>query len=77
MTENISDLTIADRVEIFRHLAVNDLNIIDKTLLGYVSDKHLHRFLQFCDEVYEKKNLISSISYEIKDDEVFFNINYK
>jgi hypothetical protein len=77
MTENISDLKTADRVEIFRHLAVNDFNCIDEKCLGCVSDKHLHAFLKFCDEVYAIKDTVAGISYEIKDDEIFFNIQSK
>lgn len=72
----VSDLEIADRIEIFRHLAVDDLESVDRNILDLLAEKNLQGYLDFCDKVFSEKNLIQDISCEITDGELKFNINY-
>lgn len=58
----ISALTCANRVEIFRHLAVDVGGDVDLNLLDSIACDHYHRFLEFCDQVFAEKDRIEEIS---------------
>ena len=75
--EKISDLTVADRVEIFRHLAVDDLDRVQLSILDSISSKHLDSFTDFCNKVFQEKELIDNISCTLKDGILYFDIQYK
>ena len=75
--ESISGLVNADRVEIFKHLAVDSSEGIQLDILDSIASKHFHPFLNFCDKVFNEKNEIEDISCSLKGDELQFNITYK
>ena len=73
----ISDLIVADRIEIFRHLAVDDLDEVQINILDSIASKHLHAFTDFCNKVFEEKDIIENISCTLENDTLHFEINYK
>lgn len=77
MLQDLSALQCADRVEIFRHLAVNDKNKVDIEIVDSIAGERYQAFLDFCDKVYCEKDKIKSI-YCKKDTErqVSFHIHY-
>ena len=75
--ESISELVVADRVEIFRHLAVDELAGVRLNILDSIASKHYQSFLDFCDKVFAEKESIDNISCTLEGDELHFNINYK
>lgn len=75
--ENISELNNADRVEIFKHLAVDELNGVQLNILESIASKHFHAFLDFCDKVFNEKDLIEDVSCTLENEELQFNIRYK
>lgn len=77
MMLSVSELTCADRVEIFKHLAVDELAGIRLDILDSIASKHFHSFVDFCDKVFSEKDLIQDISCSIVDDELQFDIIYK
>lgn len=75
--ENISGLANADRVEIFKQIAVDELDCVKLDILDSIASKHFHSFLDFCDKVFSEKENIVDISCTLSNDELQFNINYK
>lgn len=75
--ESISGLVNADRVEIFKHLAVDDLYGVKLDILDSIASKHFKAFLEFCDKVFSEKDMIEDVSCTLEDDELQFNIVYK
>lgn len=75
--ESISELKNADRVEIFKHLAVDELNEVHLNILDSIASKHFHSFVNFCDKVFSEKDIIEDITCTLEDDELHFNIKYK
>jgi hypothetical protein len=75
--ENISELSNANRVEIFKHIAVDELNGVQLNILDSIASKHFHTFLDFCDKVFNEKELIEDVSCTLEGDELNFIINYK
>ena len=75
--ESISELNNADRVEIFKHLAVDELSGVQMDILDSIAAKHFRAFLDFCDKVFSEKDLIETISCTLEGDELQFNIDYK
>jgi len=75
--ENISELKNADRVEIFKHLAVDELSGVQLNILESIACKHFHQFLDFCDKVFNEKDSIQDVSCTLENDELHFIINYK
>lgn len=75
--ESISELINADRVEIFRHLAVDELDGVHLNILDSIASKHFHSFLDFCDKVFSEKDSIEDVSCTLEGDTLQFNINYK
>lgn len=75
--ESISELVNADRIEIFKHLAVDELSGVQLDILDSIASKHFHKFLDFCDKVFSEKELIENVSCTLESDELHFNINYK
>lgn len=61
---HLSELEVADRIEIFRHLAVDDSDVIDSNILGNIAISQFHAFVNFCDEVFAKKDLIDDVYYD-------------
>ncbi len=74
---SLSDLQIADRIEIFRHIAVNELNDIDLGILDSIATSYFEEFNEFCDKVFNEKDKIDTISCSINNGELKFSINYK
>ena len=77
MTLNISDLTNADRVEIFKHLAVDELEGIRVNILDSIASTHFHSFLDFCDKVFSERESIQDVSCSMDNDGLHFDIIYK
>ena len=77
MVGKISDLIVADRIEIFKHLAVDELNEVQISILDSIASNHLQTFIDFCNKVFEEKDLIDNISCTLEDDNLHFEINYK
>ena len=75
--ESISGLVIADRVEIFKHLAVDELDGVRVNILDSIASKHFHSFLDFCDKVFSERDLIANISCTLLEDQLHFEIEYK
>ena len=75
--ESISGLKNADRVEIFRHLAVDELDEVRLDILDSIASKHFQSFLDFCDKVFSEKESIEEVSCTLQDDNLQFNIIYK
>ena len=75
--ENISGLVNADRVEIFKHLAVDELAGVRLDILDSIASRHFHRFLDFCDQVFNERDKIEDVSCTLEGDELHFNITYK
>lgn len=75
--ENLSGLVVADRVEIFKHLAVDELDGVRLDILDSIAAKHLQSFLDFCDKVFSEKDSIESVSCTLNGDELQFDVNYK
>ena len=73
----ISTLSCANRVEIFRHLAVDASGDVDLHILDSIACEHYHAFLEFCDKVFEEKDRISNISCALQDQNLEFNIQYQ
>lgn len=71
--EDISALQNANRVEIFKHIALTEMNDIDLEILDNISCNLYDSFMEFCDKVFQNKDNISNIN--IKDGE--FNIIFK
>lgn len=78
MTE-ISSLRSADRVEIFRHLAVDQPNDgVNVEILDSIACDNFHTFLDFCDKVFAEKDRIEEVSASLNDEnQLTFNIQYK
>ena len=74
---DISSLSNANRVEIFKHLAVDDLDRVRLEVLDSIAVSQFHEFIEFCDKVYSEKDKIESISCTLEDDQLQFNIEYK
>ena len=75
--ERISGLVNADRVEIFKHLAVDELDGVRLDILDSIASEHFNSFLDFCDKVFSEKDLIEDVSCTLDGNELHFNINYK
>lgn len=75
--ESISGLVSADRVEIFKHLAVDELDGVQLDILNSIATKHFKPFLDFCDRVFDDRNNIEDVSCTLEGDELQFNIKYK
>ncbi len=75
--ESISKLKNADRVEIFKHLAVDELNEVHIDILDSIASKHFQSFLDFCDKVFDEKESIKDVSCTLENDNLYFNIIYK
>ena len=75
---DISDLKSADRVEIFKHLAVNESDGVNVQILESIACDNFHTFLEFCDTVFDNKDRIDNISCSIdSDNKLKFDIEYK
>lgn len=75
---SISSLQTADRLEIFRHLAVSDLNGVSEEILSHISSGKLHAFHEFCEKVFLERESIEDVSTSIdQDGELQFDIQYK
>jgi hypothetical protein len=75
--ESISRLKNADRVEIFKHLAVDELDEVRLNILDSIASKHLQAFVGFCDKVFSEKDIIEDVSCTLEGDDLQFNIIYK
>ena len=75
--DSISTLQCADRVEIFRHIAVDELDGVQLDILGSIASNHFQSFLDFCDRVFSEKDLINDISCTLEGDQLHFHIDYK
>ena len=75
--ESISGLVNADRVEIFKHLAVDELDGVQLDILDSIASKHFHSFLDFCDKVFSERDTIEDVSCTLEGDELQFHITYK
>ena len=75
--ESISDLVHADRVEIFKHLAVDELDGVRLDILDSIASKHFRSFLDFCDKVFGEKELIQGVSCTLEGGELQFHIEYR
>ena len=75
--KDISRLVNADRVEIFKHLAVDELDGVQLEILNSIASKHFHTFLDFCDKVYSERDNIENISCTLEGDDLLFNIAYR
>ena len=75
--QSISELVHADRVEIFRHLAVDELDGVRLNILDSIASKHFHSFLDFCDKVFDEKDSIQDVSCTLEGNELQFHIEYK
>ena len=73
---SISELETADRIEIFKHIAVDELNEVRLDILDLIASKHFQTFTDFCDKVFSEKDKIKNVSCSIIDDELFFDIEY-
>ena len=73
----ISSLSCANKVEIFKHLAVDELNMVNVDILNAVATDYFHPFLEFCDKVYQEKDKIQDISCSIANNQCYFSISYK
>ena len=75
---DISSLQSADRVEIFKHLAVEEPDEVNLDILDSISCDSFHMFIDFCDKVFAEKDKIEDISATINEDnQLQFNIQYK
>ena len=75
---DISSLQSADRVEIFRHLAVDESGNVDGRILKSIVCENFDAFLGFCDKVFEEKDSIDELSCTINsNDQLEFGIQYK
>ena len=74
---SISELVHADRLEIFKHLAVDELDGVHLNILDSIASKHFHSFLDFCDKVFDERELIQDVSCTLLADELQFHIEYK
>lgn len=74
---SISSLKTADRVEIFRHIAVSELDGVSEEILSHISAEKFHAFHEFCEQVFQEKDKIEDVSCSIEDGELKFNIDYK
>lgn len=75
--EAISSLTCANRVEIFRHLAVDQSQCVDLKILDSIACENYHAFSDFCEQVFAEKDRIQDISCSFEDKELKFNIMYQ
>lgn len=75
----ISSLRNADRVEIFRHLAVDQPDGgVNANILNSIACDNFHTFLDFCDKVFAEKDRIEEVSATLDDNnQLTFNIQYK
>jgi len=72
----ISELSIADRLLIFKELAVDKDNYIDSLVLDKIClTDNYNSFLEFCDTVYSNKDKINEISYTCIDNQLHFLID--
>ena len=74
---DISSLQVPDRIEIFRHLAVDEFDKVRLDIFDSIAGNHFHEFLKFCDKVFKEKDKINSVSCTLEDDRLQFNIDYK
>lgn len=73
----LSNLQVADRINIFRQIAVNELNDIRVDILDSIATSHFNEFNDFCDRVFKERDKIDTISCSIIDGDLEFSINYK
>ena len=71
---DISNLQCADKIEIFRHIAVSGGNDLNLDVLDSIATSQNHAFLDFCEKVYRERDKINDISYDLK--EHLFKIDY-
>lgn len=74
---DISSLETADRVEIFKHLAVSELDGVNEEILSHISAEKFHAFHEFCEQVFQEKDKIEDVSCSVENGELVFNIDYK
>lgn len=73
----LSDLSTANKLVIFRELAVDNDNYIDSLVLDKIClTDNYNEFLNFCDKVYSDKDKINEISYTCIDNQLRFLITY-
>ena len=65
---DISALTSADRVEIFRHLAVDEPSGVNLKVLESIACDNFQEFLSFCDRVFQEKDTVKDVSCTLGDD---------
>ena len=75
--DDLTALQNADRVEIFRHLAVESEEV-DENILSSIACDSFHAFLDFCDKVFSERERIEEISCSrSSENQLQFNIKYK
>lgn len=74
---SISSLQTADRVEIFKHIAVSELDGVSEEILSQISSEKFHAFHEFCEQVFREKDSIEDVSCSMENGELTFNIDYK
>lgn len=72
----ISELETADRIEIFKHIALDESEEIRDDILDAIASNHYHTFLNFCNSVFAEKTRIKSVYCTLKDDNLSLNIEY-
>ena len=77
MHMEISTIKYANRVEIFKHLAVDELDgTVNLKILNSIACDNYHAFLEFCDQVYQDKDRIKEISCTVRGRRCRFNADY-
>jgi len=72
-------ITLGDRVDIFKHLTVDQLtNSVNYKLFEGLLSEYYDDFIDFCNRVQsEDKSRIQDVSCHIADGTIYFNINYR
>lgn len=75
--KSISSLRSPDRLEILKHLAVDDSGKIDLGIFDQITGPKYDDFENFCDQVFQEKDKVKEVSCVPDADTLRFEIQYQ
>lgn len=75
--KSISSLRSADRLEILKHLAVDDSGKVDLGIFNQITGPSYNDFENFCDKVFQEKEKVKEVSCIPDADTLRFEIEYQ
>lgn len=70
-------IDLSNRIELFRHLTIDELNNINDELFKELLSDFYSKFIDTCDYINQNKNKIVSVSCFIENGEIYFSYKFK